>query len=117
MIFRSMGNFTPLRFDEDDLYQALCLMREQSAGPTSLQHVIETLFFIHANAQFLLTDNHTAVSGRAEGVANDMFLTKRPLQQRRPFTVEQVKRLGNAMVESPPPMQCIIGPILLSIYA
>lgn len=116
-VFRTMGIFVPLRFTEEDLYQALCHMREQSAGPTSLQHVIESLHFVHAGATLLLTDLHAVISGRVRGVAKDMFLTKRPLQQRNHFTVKQVKHLERAMAESPPSIQCIVGQVLFCIYA
>jgi hypothetical protein len=71
-ILKSAGHLNPLRLKEEQLYEALCKMREEGAGPTSAQHMIEALFFLDATAKLLLVDLRSVVSGRCRGVAKDM---------------------------------------------
>ena len=92
-------------------------MRATGAGATSAQHVIEALHFLDATAKFRCIDLADVVSTRCRGVARDMYLTKDPLQQKRPLTVEQVKWLEHLMESSGSVLQCIIGQLLFCIHA
>ena len=49
-----LGSLHPLRFSEEQLYNALCLMREKELGATSGQHVIEALHFLDSTAGFTM---------------------------------------------------------------
>ena len=71
-VFKSMGVLYPLRFNEENLYGALCQLRESKAGPTSGQHILEALAFLDATAGLALVDLGVAISGRCKGVARDM---------------------------------------------
>ncbi len=102
-LFAVNGMLTPLRFSEEDLYLALCSLRDSKAGATSGQHIVEALHFLDSTAGFAIVDIRTAISGRCRGVARDMFLGKDPLQQKYPLKVEHVAWLeacthGNCML-------------------
>ena len=107
----------PLRIKEDQLYRALCLMRESGAGATSAQHVLEALHFLDATAKLVLIDLRAVISGRCRGVARDMFLTKNPLEQKHPLKMEHVRFLETLLPTLPSTMQCILGQLLFCIHA
>ena len=69
LIFAELGVLHPLRFSEDELYGALCLLREKGMGATSGQHVIEALHFLDGTAGFSLCNIGVIISGRCRGVA------------------------------------------------
>ena len=93
LLFAELGVLHPLRFSEDELYSALCLMREKGMGATSGQRVIEALHFLDGAAGFALCNIGDIISGRCRGVARDMPLSKDPFNQKHPLTVEQVEWL------------------------
>ena len=72
-LLRGGGVLNPLRITEQQLYSALCELREGSAGATSAQHMLEALFFLDSTAQLILVDLRQVASGRCRGVARDMF--------------------------------------------
>ena len=76
-----LGSLHPLRFSEEQLYNALCLMREKELGATSGQHVIEALHFLDSTAGCTMCNIGAVISGRCRGVARDMFLFKDPLSR------------------------------------
>jgi len=114
---KGLGQLNPLRMSEPQLYAALCNMRASGAGATSAQHVIESLHFLDATAKFTAIDINETISARCRGVARDMYLTKNPLRQKKPLTVEQVSKLENAMVTVGSVFKCIIGQLLFCIHS
>ena len=116
-LLKEIGQLHPFRFTESQLYLVLCNMRSSGSGPTSAQHIVEALRFMDATAKFTLMDLSVVVSARCKGVARDLYLTKNPLQQKRPLSVDQVQRLERIMQSSNSFLQCIIGQILFCIHA
>ena len=116
-ILREFGELHPLRVSEAQLYMALCKMRESGAGATTAQHVVEALHFLDAAATLTIVNLADVVSSRCRGVARDMFLTKDPLRQKVPLTVEQVRRLEVTMQTVGSVFRCILGQILFCIHA
>ena len=116
-ILREFGQLHPLRVSEAQLYMALCKMRESGAGATTAQHVVEALHFLDAAATLTIVNLADVVSSRCRGVARDMFLTKDPLRQKVPLTVEQVRRLEVTMQTVGSVFRCILGQILFCIHA
>ena len=114
---REIGQLQPLRLSEAQLYVSLCRMRESGAGATSAQHVVEALHFLDAATNFAVVDLSEVVSSRCKGVARDMYLTKNPLRQKVPLTVEQVRQLELTMQMVGPAFRCIIGQILFCVHA
>ena len=76
LLLAELGVLHPLRFSEEELYNALCLMREKGMGATSGQHVIEALHFLDGTAGLALCNIGDIISGRCRGVARDMHLSK-----------------------------------------
>ena len=116
-IMRQHGFLEPLRMTEEQMYVALCFLRQSGAGATAAQHIIESVFFLDSTAKLILIDVHSVVSGRCRGVARDMFLTKDPLAQKHPFSVAQVRELEVQMSLVSSEMKCILGQILFCIHA
>eukprot|EP00435_Cladocopium_sp_Y103_P053429 s1638_g17.t1 len=114
---RGFGILNPLRLEEEQLYQALCSLRETGAGATAAQHMLEALFFLDATAKLVLVDIRSVVSGRCRGVAKDMYLTKNPLEQKHPLLVIHVRYLEHLFPTLPSTMQCILGHLLFCIHA
>ena len=114
---RAEGQLHPLRLSESQLYSALCKMREAGCGATSAQHIIEALHFLDATAKMKIISLSDVVSARCRGVARDMYLTKSPLSQKLPLTVEQVRKLETIVQNSGTVIRCIVGQILFCIHA
>ena len=117
LLLAELGVLHPLRFSEDELYNALCLMREKGMGATSGQHVIEALHFLDGTAGLALCNIGDIVSGRCRGVARDMHLSKDPLSQKHPLSVEQVEWLEQLIQDAPDFQQCILGQLLFSLHS
>lgn len=116
-VFRQLGFLNFLRMTEEQLYTALCTMRDSGAGATSAQHMVEAIFFLDSTIKLQLIDVRSVVSGRCRGVAKDMYLTKNPLEQKQPLLVTQVKTLEALFGSLPTPLQCILGQLLFCIHA
>ena len=116
-LLRGMGQLNFLRLTEEQLYMALCEMRESGAGATSAQHMIEALHFLDASVKFLLVDLRAVVSGRCKGVAKDMCLTKNPLDQKHPLLLAHVRHLEELFQTLPNTMKCILGQLLFCVHA
>eukprot|EP00435_Cladocopium_sp_Y103_P039591 s2882_g10.t1 len=114
---RAAGQLYPLRLTEAHLYQALCSMREDGGGATSAQHILESLHFIDAIAKLSIVNLSQVISARCRGVARDMWMSKDPLQQKRPLTVEQVRRLESTMMTAGTVLRCILGQLLFCVHA
>ena len=117
LLLAELGVLHPLRFTEEDLYNALCLMREKGMGATSGQHVIEALHFLDGTAGLALCNIGDIVSGRCRGVARDMHLSKDPLSQKYPLTVRQVEWLEQLIQDAPGFQQCISGLLLFCLHS
>ena len=116
-ILRSMGQLNFLRLTEEQLYLALCNLRESGAGATSAQHMVEALFFLDATTQLLLVYLRTVVSGRCKGVAKDMYLSKNPLDQKHPLLLAHVRHLENIFPALSSTRKCILGQLLFCVHA
>lgn len=116
-ILRSLGVLNPLRMSEENLYAALCAMREDGAGATTAQHMIEAIHFLDSTIKLRLMDVRAVVSGRCKGVARDMYLTKSPLTQKQPLRVDHVRCLETKIKDMTSALQCIAGQILFCIHA
>lgn len=116
-LLRGVGVFAPLRVNEPQLYEVLCNMRSQGAGPTSAQHIIEALFFLDSTAKLTLINIRDVVSGRCRGVARDMYLLKNPLAQKEPLTARQVEALERCMKPASDVHRCILGQLLFCIHS
>ena len=64
-----------------------------------------------------MVDLAATISGRCRGVARDMYLTKDPLTQKKPLTVQQVRKLETAMLGTCNVFKCIVGQLLFCIHA
>ena len=117
LLLAELGVLHPLRFSEEELYNALCLMREKGMGATSGQHVIEALHFLDGTAGLALCNIGDIISGRCRGVARDMHLSKDPLSQKHPLSVEQVEWLEQLIQDAPGFQQCIIGQLLFCLHS
>ena len=117
LIFVELGVLHPLRFSEDELYGALCLMREKGMGATSGQRVIEALHFLDGTAGFSLCNIGVIISGRCRGVARDMHLSKDPLNQKHPLSVAQVEWLEQLIRNAPDHHRCILGQLLFCVHS
>ena len=74
-------------------------------------------FFLDGPAKLTAINIHTVVSGRCRGVARDLYLTKNPLSQNHPLSVELVRILEESMHHEPPHAQCIVGQLLFCIHS
>ena len=99
------------------VHESLCNLRDAGGGATSAQHVIEALHFMDATANFTIIDLSSVVSARCRGVARDMCLTKNPLCQKVPLTVEQVQKLEQQMLSVGSVFECILGQLLFCIHS
>lgn len=117
-LLRGAGVLNPLRLTEQQLYTALCDLRESGAGATSAQHMLEALFFLDSTAELVLVElKLVAASGRCRGVARDMFLLKNPLEQKHPLTLANVQFLETLCHQLPNSMKCILGQLLFCIHS
>ena len=116
-LLRKRGLLQPLRLTEEDLYGALCTMRDDKAGATSAQHVLEALNFLDATAKFCIVDLRQVISGRCRGVARHMYLGKSPLEQKNSLLLEHVRHLEQLLKSLPTSMQCILGQILFCVHS
>ena len=113
---KKVGQLYPLRITEEQLYAALCSLRECKSGATSGQHMLEALAFFDSTAGFALIDLRNTVSGRCKGVARDMYLGKDPLRQKHPLQVIHVKWLEELMLRTDSMEACIIGQLLFCVH-
>ena len=116
-IFRQLGFLNFMRMTEEQLYTALCFMRDSGSGATSAQHMVEAIFFLDSTIKLQLIDVRAVASGRCRGVARDMYLTKDLLEQKRPLLLTHVQALESHFGSLPTPLQCILGQILFCIHA
>lgn len=114
---RDIGQLHPWRMSEAQLYSVLCNMRSAGCGATSAQHVIEALHFLDATAKFTILDLTEIIFSRCRGVARDMYLGKHPLRQKKPLTVDQVRRLECMMGQTGMVFRCIIGQLLFCVHS
>ncbi|CAE7203401.1 unnamed protein product [Symbiodinium sp. CCMP2592] len=108
----------PLRVDEEQLYAYLCEMRSSNRGATSGNKFLQSLTFLEYSVGLIFFSTDVAVSARVRGVARDMALTKAPLSQRPPLTVEQVAALEALLVNDLNDTDaCVLGQILFAVHS
>ena len=110
---RAHGGGTGLDVTEQHLYSYLCHMRDDRRGATSGETVLQAVRFFHAMFQFVNFDPATCISPRVSGVAKDMYLHKRVLQQARALFVSELRALEDAVLEEKQPHIIVIAGYLL----
>ncbi|CAE7415281.1 unnamed protein product [Symbiodinium sp. CCMP2592] len=108
----------PLRVDEEQLYAYLCEMRSSNRGATSGNKFLHSLTFLEYSVGLIFLSTDVVVSARVRGVARDMALTKAPLSQRPPLTVEQAAALEALLVNDLNDTDaCVLGQILFAVHS
>ena len=111
------GLLSPFLADEENLYQYLCHLRKNKAGPTSGQAFL-TAFRFSATTFGIVTHLESLDSKRVRGVAHDMYLKKAPRRTAAALTVAAVKHLIFLVlaVGIPKHVRLIAGQLLLCIF-
>ena len=73
--------------------------------------------FLDATAKFTVVGFSEVVSACCRGVARDLYLTKDPLQQKVPLTVQQVRKLELSMQTVGSVFRCVLGQIPCCVHA
>lgn len=110
-------DLNPLRFSEEELYWCMCMMRDGNTGPTSAQHLLESIHFFHGVAHFNFVDMAEVISSRCRGAARDQFLNKRPLEQKWPLSAKLVRRMELMMQTLHPIEAAILGQLLFCVHS
>ena len=82
-----------LHLSEDRVYRYACHLRESGAAPTSAKAFVESVNFFSHLLGFTTCNTDLVISARVKGVVHAMQLKKRPLNQARALTVEEVSGL------------------------
>ena len=112
-----LGFDSPWRLDEEQMYALFQTLRNEGVKASTAPHMLEALNFMHGIAVFVYMSLDTVVSSRTRGVARDLRLTKEPLRQRDPLSLERVQYLEELMQSSSSWLCCIVGQFLLCIHA
>ena len=112
-----LGFESPWRLNEEQMYTLFQTLREEGVKASTAPHILEALNFMHGVAVFVFMSLDAVVSARTRGVARDLRLTKAPLRQRDPLSLERVQYLEELMQSSSSWLCCIVGQFLLCIHA
>lgn len=110
---RAHDGGTGLDLTERRLYTYLCSMRDSGRGATSGEAVLQAVRFFHSMFEFNMFDIAACLSPRVIGVAKDMFLHKRLLQQARALFAPEIRALEDAVLEERQPHIVVIAGYLL----
>ena len=108
---------SPLAVDEPTIYMYANFLRDSGARPTSMTHFVEGLRFVHGVAKLLHMEPETVLSSRVLGISRDLYLMKRPLQQKPELTVPMLMALEAFCVETGPVLACICGQLLFCAHS
>eukprot|EP00439_Symbiodinium_sp_Y106_P029669 s9380_g3.t1 len=108
---------SPLSVGESVIYEYLSYLRSVESAATSASHFVEALRFLHSVAVLCRMDLSTVLSARVQGVARDMYLGKRPLEQKPQLTVEMVSALESFCSRADPLDAVICGQLLFCLHS
>ena len=108
---------SPLSVGESVIYDYLSYLRSAESAATSASHFVEALRFLHSVANLCRMDLPTVLSARVQGVARDMYLGKRPLEQKPQLTVEMVSALESFCSRADPQDAVICGQLLFCLHS
>ena len=93
------GNYSQsLHLSEQRVYDYLCHLRDSNAAPSTGQAFIESVNFLSHLVGFVAFDASRIVSPRVKGVVHSMLIKKKPLNQARPLTKQEVAALENMVL-------------------
>ena len=87
-----------LHLSEQRVYDYLCHLRDSNAAPSTGQAFIESVNFLSHLVGFVAFDASRIVSPRVKGVVHSMLIKKKPLNQARPLTKQEVAALENMVL-------------------
>ncbi|CAE7320147.1 unnamed protein product, partial [Symbiodinium sp. CCMP2592] len=108
---------SPLRSSEVDLFAYFSHLQGEGAGATSCQHCVEALRFLHGVAVFQVLDLEEVFSARVLGIVRIMHVTKAPLAQRPPLTVEHLSLLEQFVTMNKDHRACVVGQLVFCAHA
>ena len=102
-----------LHLSEDRIYRYVCHLRESGAAPTSAKAFVESVNFFSHLLGFTTCNTDLVISARIKGVVHAMLLNKRPLDQARALTVQEVSGLEQLVVNPSSPTLGILAGFFL----
>ena len=102
-----------LHLSEDRIYRYVCHLRESGAAPTSAKAFVESVNFFSHLLGFTTCNTDLVISARTKGVVHTMLLNKRPLDQARALTVQEVSGLEQLVVNPSSPTLGILAGFFL----
>lgn len=108
---------SPFSVGEDVVYDYLNHLRSEGSAATSASHFVEALRFLHGTTTLNMMDVTAVLSSRVQGVARDMFLGKRPLEQKPQLTVVMVVSLEEFCGKAAPQDAVVCGQILFCLHS
>eukprot|EP00435_Cladocopium_sp_Y103_P032999 s3071_g8.t1 len=107
--FRQLNRLgSPLRIKEYDVYSYLNHLDRERAGATASSGFIEALRFLDGIAIFTHANLEVVLSPRVTGLAHQLFMQKKPLQQKDPLPCGVVKELEALLVRKQDEIQVVI---------
>ena len=102
-----------LHLNEDRIYRYICHLRESGSAPTSAKAFVESVNFFSHVLGFTTCNADLVISARVKGVVRAMQLKKRPLNQARALTVEEVRGLEQLVLNPSCPTLGILAGFFL----
>eukprot|EP00435_Cladocopium_sp_Y103_P016555 s97_g4.t1 len=107
--FRQLNRMgSPLRVKEYDVYSYLNHLDREKAGATASSGFLEALRFLDGIAIFTHADLELVLSPRVVGLSHQLFMQKKPLQQKDPLPCCVVKELEALLVRKQDEIQVVI---------
>eukprot|EP00435_Cladocopium_sp_Y103_P063693 s1353_g25.t1 len=97
-----------LEIKEYDVYSYLNHLDREKAGATASSGFIEALRFLDGIAIFTHANLEVVLSPRVTGLAHQLFMQKKPLQQKDPLPCKIVKELEALLVRKQDDIQVVI---------
>ena len=96
---RTKGNYSQaLHLSEQRVYDYLCHLREIKSAPSTGQAFVESVNFLSHLVGFVAFDASKLLSPRVKGVVHSMLIMKKPLNQARPLTKQEVAALEDMVL-------------------
>ena len=111
------NHLSPFAVTEEVMYSFANFMRDSRAKPTSLSHFFESLHFLHGVAVFVHMKPEAVLSSRVQGIGRELFMQKRPLQQKPELKVAMLAALEAFCVETDSASACICGQLLFCAHS
>eukprot|EP00435_Cladocopium_sp_Y103_P066529 s421_g28.t1 len=107
--FRQLNRMgSPLRVKEYDVYSYLNHLDRERAGATASSGFLEALRFLDGIAIFIHADLELVLSPRVVGLSHQLFMQKKPLQQKDPLPCGVVKELEALLVRKQDEIHVVI---------